>query len=211
MRDSHKRRRIRIEPPEEQYFESEGESWAVSYADFLMVLLSFFIIFFSYSKEKTQSIIDKIVIDASGTGSQGSGDGSGSGSGSGSGAGEGTGGGFAFSGAGFGGPDKEGKYDRKPAETLKRIISQGGFKIEEKEKQLVLHFPDKLFNPGGVDLPDSGRKLFFSVLTKLKPYLGELQITIIGHTDQSKIVRLRSKHLRNNFDLSVLRATRALN
>ena len=53
------KRRIRIELPEEQEFHSEGESWAVSYADFLMVLLSFFIIFFSYSREKTQSIIDQ--------------------------------------------------------------------------------------------------------------------------------------------------------
>ncbi|MCB0370759.1 MAG: hypothetical protein KDD45_15380, partial [Bdellovibrionales bacterium] len=41
------RRAVRIEDATEtQDLHHENESWAVSYADFLMVLLSFFILFF---------------------------------------------------------------------------------------------------------------------------------------------------------------------
>lgn len=42
----------------------EDHSWAVSYSDLLMVILSFFVIFFSQDKNKTQDWIRKIVGDS---------------------------------------------------------------------------------------------------------------------------------------------------
>ncbi len=53
----------RIEKPKAAHVEDEtGHLWAISYADFLMVLLSFFIIFFSVDKDKKEHIIDQILL-----------------------------------------------------------------------------------------------------------------------------------------------------
>ena len=57
----------RVERARAIHLEDEtSHLWAVSYADFLMVLLSFFIIFFSLDKKTKDSVIDEIMLYSSG-------------------------------------------------------------------------------------------------------------------------------------------------
>ena len=97
----------------------ESNGWAISYSDLLMVLMSFFIIFFSYQEEKPQDLLSDLAISFNGKqgfkqeksqdsdkragAGEGAGTGMGAGAGTGAGAGSGAGAGAgAVAGAGTG-------------------------------------------------------------------------------------------------------------
>lgn len=161
----------------------DGHSWAVSYADFLMVLLSFFVIFFSLDPSQKDSIIDEVAQKTS------------------------------FK-AGKGGKEK----DRTIASvaTLPEGVNKigdelDGFFVERDKKQkLFIYFDDDIYPPGKIDLPRAQIEKLKAILAQLAPYHNEINVIFVGHTDDQAVARSRSRYLTDNFDLSSLRATRAL-
>lgn len=188
-----KKRLPRIERNEEFHFEDDTTHlWAVSYADFLMVLLSFFVIFFSTSEEQKESIIRRIIASTDADGKtkkeyQGS-------------EGVGQGGDFA----------QPGEKENKTGISLKDMISQNNGKIEALGDQLVFTFPDNLYERGQLTLVGSSLTLFQSVIKSLMEYKDNVELTIIGHTDSTPVRSDRGPFLDNNFAFSATRASEAL-
>ncbi|RYZ56260.1 MAG: hypothetical protein EOP07_12820, partial [Proteobacteria bacterium] len=59
-------RHVRIEHKKAQLSAEDSASWAVSYSDMLMVLMSFFIIFFSYDESKRSTILSELSTEMNG-------------------------------------------------------------------------------------------------------------------------------------------------
>ncbi len=197
-------RPVRLNPIRRQkkhFFIEESESnWAVSYADMLMVLLSFFILFFSIDKDKRNGIIDQIrdVTSAptSGNGSAPSSNLFGTGNG-------GTG---------------SGSVTGTQIDSLDRIASSINvnnpspllFKTEIQKERLLLLLPDNIYLPGKLSLTPQGKEILTQLLKKIAPYANELILTFVGHTDEVKLVKRKGALLEDNLDLSAMRAARAL-
>jgi flagellar motor protein MotB len=169
--------------------ETESATWAISYADVLMVLLSFFVIFFSFGKSDTQSIIQKIIVATQGgseTPLQGT------------------------------GPSLASKTSGLPMKTvLDSLTEVGGLdagikRIVEDDETLVLLFPDESYEPSSFVLQGKSLALFHKTMTTLSKYKDQINIVFVGFADRQPIVRHPSDAVQNNFDLSALRATRAL-
>lgn len=170
-------------PRVERFEASEGisddsHSWAVSYADFLMVLLSFFVIFFSIDGDKKEQIFDRLV-------------------------------------AGQPAPnaDKKPNGSDKIPEGVTAVVSgiDGLFVSRPDEKQKIyIYFEDNIYSPGQLDLKDLQVEKLKGILTQLEPFMKEINITFIGHTDNTTVSVSRNRFINDNFDLSSLRATKAL-
>lgn len=187
--------------------------WAVSYADFLMVLLSFFILFFSVDKVTKQTIIQKISLITTGqaelsgkAGGAGDGTGTGTGVGAGTGTGNGTG-----PGNGTVVTLTEQGASVQSVQVLKGILSSHyGLKVESEEERLVLQLPDRFFGPGQLKPQGKALAQLKDVLKKIQPYQNEIQITFVGHTDPSPVRKMKGRYVADNFDVSAQRAAKAL-
>lgn len=164
----------------------DGHAWAVSYADFLMVLLSFFVIFFSIDSSEKESLIDSIAAKSDFDKNKGSG--------------------------GKQADRTVASYSTLPAGIQEVGEQLEGFFVEKVDgkQKLFIYMDDNIYPPGKIDLPAQHIEKLKEILTNLEPYNGKINITFIGHTDQSVVSKSRSKHIKDNFDLSSLRATRAL-
>lgn len=181
------RKKIRVDRYDHgnSHVHDDAHSWAVSYADFLMVLLSFFIIFFSVEGNQRVDVIDRIAMSAA---------------------------------AGKGGQNAMGKHKtnlqgpRLPAGIADVAIGVDGFFVEraDRSQKLYIYFDDNIYRPGEVDLPSPQVSKLRDILTRLEPYIKEVNITFVGHTDSTKVQRVKNKFVDNNFDLSSIRATKAL-
>jgi flagellar motor protein MotB len=169
----------------------DGHSWAVSYADFLMVLLSFFILFFSMDKTERVSFIENLLAkeDMAQVKSDGS-------------------------SPPLGGDQKAGLSQETktiPA-TLKSLTHQlKGFYIDQKNSdRITISFKDNIYRLGAFDLEHTDVQILHGLLKQLEPFMKSVNITFVGHTDQTTSFKGNNKYVGNNFDLSSLRATKAL-
>lgn len=166
----------------------DGHSWAVSYADFLMVLLSFFIIFFSVDEKKKDTIIERI---AKATGEKVAGEGS--------------------------AKIDANVVNQEPQPHLPKGIKEvaesvGGVFVDgtAKGNKLYIYLDDNSYQPGQVELPSEKLAKLTEVLEKLRPFMPDINLTFEGHTDDKVFRKAKSKYLADNFDLSSLRATKAI-
>ena len=184
----------RIERDEIEHIEDETTHlWAISYADFLMVLLSFFVIFFAVDQEEgTYDLIQKIAAKTD--------------------------------------ADPVEKKDQasvspvdeaaihagvKKTEKIQEVILTGTspdmkVSLEKQKKKLMLYFPDNVYGPGQFAPDRALQTQIRRIVENLRPYIEDIEITFVGHTDQAPMLGLKQKIMKNNFDLSVIRATRAL-
>jgi flagellar motor protein MotB len=169
----------------------DGHSWAVSYADFLMVLLSFFILFFSMDKKERVSFIEDFLANQdqdTKSNDQKS---------------------LPKQGDRTAGIDR--KVDRLPASIRQMASKLDGFYIDQKSSdRIIISFTDNIYSLGSFDLSKHHVKVLEDLLTKLEPSMPSISITFVGHTDGSTSFKLGNKYVGNNFDLSSLRATKAL-
>ena len=188
MANKDRRSRLpRIERGEDFHLEDEtAHLWAVSYADFLMVLLSFFILFFSTDTQTKDDIIEVIskktqkITEGSESSSSLAG----------------------TAGTGIDGVD---------VDSLINVLKARNVSVEKLKRKIVFRFADNIYGLGEFRLTQDSRQELFAVLDLLKPYYEAVDITIVGHTDSLKLKQRDQKQLiKNNFDLSVFRATRAL-
>jgi len=162
-----------------------GHLWAVSYADFLMVLLSFFIIFFSTDKSRRSSLVERLKITAtpeSKTDSKSQ----------------------LTSQA-----RSLASTERADFSLIKAGLSSKYSISSESGEKIIVALPDDIFDSKSIRLNVAGTNSVEALLKELVPYKDQLQFIFVGHTDDKKLFGSHS-HLQDNYDLSVLRATSAL-
>jgi flagellar motor protein MotB len=161
--------------------------WAVSYADFLMVLLCFFIIFFSTDESKKKNVIQQIFFESAGQY------------------------------AGQGGVSLIGQAARDVASAhafpkidLASSLKEFSISKSDLTDGLIVQFRDGLYENGSYEISGDRVPIFEDFLKKILPYRDQISMTFIGHTDDVQVTPSPRKIFRDNFDLSSLRATRAL-
>ncbi|MFM6928381.1 MAG: flagellar motor protein MotB [Bdellovibrio sp.] len=152
--------------------------WALSYADFLMALLAFFILFFSIDEPKRDNFMRTIAVQFASNGLSGDRN-------------------PAAMEAGF---DKD-FMDHVQKLNVTAVV---------KGHDLLIEFPLNFFSAGKYTLNSTQRATMNQLLSVLKPYSGKLNIYFEGHTDNQPVVRSRTAYMKDNFNLSTLRASSAL-
>lgn len=183
MQDNSPKKRLpRLERDDEITVHEDENShlWAVSYSDFLMALLSFFILFFSMDTPARQTLILNLAGEFSNDGK-----------------GPGMGGKF------------EGQVhkSRIPATVLHSFKD---LDVNVDKESLVINFPDNFFMPGRHIIQADHQQLISNFLTKLKPYENQVNIYFEGHTDDKPLHKYKNDIIVDNFVLSSLRASSAL-
>ncbi|MBX3019915.1 MAG: hypothetical protein KF767_18655 [Bdellovibrionaceae bacterium] len=169
------------------------ESWAVSYADMLMVLLAFFVVFFSIdNKSEKDDLIDLLSGKKAAAGDRE------------------KAGGNVVEQVRVG--DKVGQAAEGLEGLQKFVMKLPGFETETRVegRKLILHFPENIYGPGKYMLTGDMMKSLDEVIDRLKPYQAGVDVAFVGHTDEKQLRASRGRTLANNFDLSSLRASRAL-
>ncbi len=171
----------------ESLMHGDEHSWAVSYADLLMVLLSFFVIFFSVESSKNKdALIYKILADVKGT----------------------------SAGMGPGGRQVDSLNGRQFTETdahkLAEMFHSLNPVVGNNPASLTLEFPENIFPSGSYKLKGQYLTEFRQLFTTLKPYDKMLEVTIIGHSDSRLVASVDGRKYEDNFELSSLRASASI-
>jgi len=149
--------------------------WAVAYSDLLMVLLSFFILFFSIDNSQR----DNLIIDLA---------------------------------RGIASESKEVSTDVKTTHNKSMYADLKDLNIEliQEKENLTLNFPNELFKPGQYQIEKSQALEITKALNLLTEYKNKINIYFEGHADSTPILNLKNNVIQDNFILSSLRATHAL-
>ncbi len=213
MRPKRSLPRIDREETIEVHEDENAHLWAVSYADFLMALLSFFILFYSVDEQKRDSLILNIsqqLAESTGATAAGAGAGAGKGPGSGAGLGAGQGSGTAGS-AEFASVDPEEiAKARHVPRTLLQALESMDVKIDQEQEFLVVNFPDNMFSKGKYSIQKRNMALLAKFFEVAKPYNGSFNFYFEGHTDNSPLRRHKTRVLSDNYVLSSMRGFAAL-
>lgn len=181
-------RHVRVESAAKpQILSEDAQSWAISYSDMLMVLMSFFIIFFSFDDKKPEEIVDKIALEIKGQ---------------------------LPVKEEVAKPILKNEKLQGPAEDIKKIaelFTEKSFKIltSRNSRFLRLDLSDQLYSKRSFKISGKAKIELESVLKLLEPYKKSIKIVFIGHSDKSNVSKA-NQFLSNNLDLSALRAVRAL-
>ncbi|MCC6137385.1 MAG: hypothetical protein IT287_02045 [Bdellovibrionaceae bacterium] len=173
----------RIERFDSQVIEEDANasSWAVSYSDFLMTLLCFFVLFFSLDEPGQNSLILKISESFKG----------------------------ATLGSTEHSTPKESKLVSidnvfsKKLEDLK-------ISVTKDKNSLIVHFPENLFETGKYELDDKNLASIKEVFGNLAKYKSHVNLYFEGHTDDQPLHRQVSSIVLDNYLLGSLRAASAL-
>ena len=174
-------------PKPDGLHEGDGHLWAVSYADLLMVLMSFFVIFFSFTDStgngdaKSPDVVLQISAGLK----------------------------AALKGEGGGGVAMP-AVSRAPTALVDRPALEAlGAEVSESEKSIFVKLPDDIFDKRQFALSDSTKAKLESILEALRSNSERIELVIIGHADSSRVAG-SNPYLSNNFDLSSLRALKAV-
>lgn len=183
MRDN-KARQIRIErKPKSSVHEDDNQHlWAVSYSDFLMVLLSFFILFYSADEKNRDSLKEKISHH------------------------------FTIGQNNLQGQQESIPPLSRLPSSLKELDPSLVVETVPKNETVYIHFPENFFGPGQYELNKDQQESIVRLLKKLAPLAPEINLTFEGHSDQVPVShsKIRNHVIRSNFVLSSLRAHSAL-
>jgi len=174
--------------------------WVISYADLLMVLLCFFVLFFSTDKTKRDSVIHRILATTE-SGSE------------------------TIAAQPIVQtpvqtqipvqvqvqPPQKVTSPPLPSVSHSIIESLSDLDIETKHdgESLMIEFPDNAYLKGRAALTPQYKMLLFKILTRLSPYSNEINLVFVGHTDSDPIHR-KTQRISDNIDLSSERAKYAL-
>jgi flagellar motor protein MotB len=195
------------------HYEEDSHGWAVSYSDMLMVLMSFFIIFFSFEKSE-DNILKEVTMTLTEAGFKIGGKSSDDGDQSGKPAistrprKE-----IIFPSLGL--PQSEEAIENLPPRDLSNAIATSlgalGLDIQTQfdKKSLVLNLPEDIFSPGKFTLTEDKQKILETVLNRIKPAMRRVNVAFIGHSDSTVATSSPSAY-NDNFILSSLRAWHGL-
>lgn len=162
-----------------EFDDSDANGWAVSYSDLLMVLMSFFVLFFSFGDgNKLDEIIWSLnPNEKSQTQNQ-------------------------VKNAATRNPAS---FDAKLLDDLKTTEE---YVMESKEDLLWIHLPDTMYYPGQIEIMERKKIILDDLLTKLEPFSEKIKLTIVGHSDNTPLSKTKNYYIQDNFSLSALRASR---
>ena len=178
--------RVVREAPKIHIEDDSSHSWAVSYSDFLMVLLSFFILFFSVSKTDKDAIIS-IVSKIKEKGMTGNG-------------------GDPAVAAG----SSRGVDTQEIVAGVQKELHGLKYEFNDKLKSVTFILADDIYNLGSVRPSREGEESLRNLLNVLAPYTSEIDIVFVGHTDSKPMLLDKVPGVTDNFDLSALRASYAV-
>lgn len=199
--------------------EDTSHLWAVSYADFLMVLLSFFVIFFSVNKSAKNNLILNIMTNVDKTKASDKS--------------------YMLSGnkkyyrnSSYNSLDTTQCSKNEDAgvsmlatlnvennivnyntfsEKILQLYKNSHVKVNtEGGNRLVINLPDDSFHLGELDLNQSSNIELENLLKTLKPYKDKIKIGFVGHSDNKRVRQWKGRSISNNYDLSVMRASRTM-
>jgi flagellar motor protein MotB len=182
------KRMLRLSTPNKSHQEA---GWAVSYADFLMVLLSFFIVFFSFDEK---SALHNIVVSLSNQNPGGA-----------SAAGNGTGNGVS---APMSGTDEIQLYDNAVLAKVANVFKLNKTETFVSKERVVVDLPADIYKVGSYTIP---QKDLDAVLKSLTPYQKEISITVMGYSDTTAFQDSKNRVVKDNLTLSSMRAAYASN
>lgn len=185
----------RIERTEEPRIQDDtGHLWAISYSDFLMVLLSFFILFFSVDPNKKDSVIQKVLLANGGTGGQ-----------------------LTQNMKSVRTVQTAQTVQRTPAAAPAKLPHFDAkmflnlkVAMRERDESVLLIFPENIYPKGQVRLSKKEAMRLRLVFERLMPFKNLIDVTVIGHTDKTPVTKIRSRYMHDNNDLSSARANEAL-
>ena len=162
----------------------DGHGWAVSYADMLMVLLSFFVLFFSLESdpEIAKSQLQVIAMNMKGESVP-----------------------EEKLLSSMAQPAQNARQIASIAESLKI----DGMKTEAEKDRLLVYLENSTYRPGQYSISKELRKQILEFKERIAPYQDKISVTVIGHTDDKPLL-YRNELLKDNFDLSSLRALTVL-
>lgn len=149
--------------------------WAVAYSDLLMVLLSFFILFFSI--DNTQR--DNLIIDLAR--------------------------GIASEAKGL--PTDPAAVS---ANALYMDLKKLDIHLVQEKENLTINFRNELFKPGKYQIDKAHAVEITKALELLAQHKNKINIYFEGHADSTPILHAKNNVVQDNFVLSSLRATQAL-
>lgn len=181
--------------------EGDNHLWAVSYSDLLMVLMSFFVIYFSFDdtpagKNNMLSIVAGLKGQPVVSVPQDSTDPTRTKEGG--------------PLAGIANGPGSGNFTRGSEQSFQEKLKSLGVRIDAPGKMLILHMEPNIFLPGQYQMTPEIEKRLSELTAVLLPHKDEIDIVVVGHTDSVSVHKSTNRYLSNNFDLSSLRALRAL-
>lgn len=160
---------------------SDSHGWAVSYADLLMVLLSFFVLYFSFADENPATVnaqMQRLALSMKGLSTE-----------------------------------QIDKATRKPDSvafsSLAEALKIKGIHLTQHEDFLLIELEEGAFASADFKVRPDLRAQIDAVYDRLEPFKSNLSLTIIGHADKRPLAP-RNAYLRDNFDLSSMRALTVL-
>lgn len=187
----------------------ENLNWAVSYSDLLMVLMSFFILFFSMEdKSKTPkdgpSPLERIAMGMRGQTAPSPAASASAPPPARMGAGA--------DGSAVSGPEaiaRSGNGFQERLDGWNAKLKSARLHTKISGENLIVDFPEAVYAPGRYDVPASVQDDLRTVAGLLAEDLERVQLVVIGHADPQPL-RARREFLQDNFDLSTIRALRGL-
>lgn len=167
----------------EVHDDENAHLWAISYADFLMALLSFFILFFSMDENGQGKIMLLLTKEFSQSGAQ-------------------------ISQKLDGNTDSSLK--KVKTSLLVNALKDFQLQVKSDDQSLTIDFPENIFERGGYKIAKEDSALLKKVLEKLLPYQNQIKISFEGHTDDTPSQRRVQSLVVDNFLLSSLRASTTL-
>lgn len=186
-------------------------AWAVSYSDMLMVLMSFFVIFFSFDQSKRENVLTDIAVQIQTGAKKKTPQASHGDSGQPQANNQATKNNAVKAGA-QGTAANASSVDsimNSVADQKTKQIPGIRFEKTDDKDRLVIHLSNDLYPPRGVDLTGVAIAELNAIFTLLKPHAKNIDLYFVGHTDPSPVTS-KSRYLTNNFALASIRAVRAI-
>lgn len=160
----------------------DSHGWAVSYADLLMVLLSFFVLYFSFAENNDNGPVDEQMQE------------------------------LALAMKGMSGAqikERMRKPDSVSMVSLAEHLTMEGIKVSKIDDHLLVELGDASYRSGDYQMTKGLREQVDLVFSKLDPIKEKFHLMVIGHADKRPMTR-KNEFLQDNFDLSSVRALRVL-
>lgn len=205
-------RSIRLEhAPDDEITSDDQHGWAVSYSDLLMVLMSFFVLFFSFDpaekaggkdviKEISTVLMKKVDTHVSGVASNTTQSGTGTGT---------AGSSALLSVQNTQVTPKERLVPLNAALEAALKSLGGNYSMENERDFLTVHLKGDVYAPGSRAVTGEVRHSLEALLGALKPFAASIDIYFIGHADTKRFAPSRVI-IKDNQILSALRGTEAL-
>jgi flagellar motor protein MotB len=157
--------------------------WAVSYSDLMMVLLTFFIVFYHYSDALKGSPLDRVVLNLKNK---------------------------ALPVSATSVPQRNITY--LPLDEIRQKLgkTETGKTTFNYRDGLLINLSDNVYDAAKFTVNPVVMSELQQILDAIKPLAGSVALTFIGHTDEKPLIRVGNSVIDSNLVLSNLRAAKAV-